>query len=190
MTGCVKKDLSSQLNNYIVYLKEVKGSSDNTVQAYCRDLSKFTSFAEEHGIDDFCAVTGEDVAEFKDHLVSCGLSSTSVSRTLSSLRGVFQHLISIGECETNPAKLIHNEKTEKKELIVLSSKEIEQLLSQPDPNDIKGLRDKAMLELLYATGIKVSELVGLNIDDFNPKMSTIRCGSGDRERFILIHFFL
>ena len=119
--------------------------------------------------------------------MNLGLSSASVSRTLSSLRSLFQYLIAEGVCEYNPAKAVHNDKVEKKELIVLTSKEVEKLLSQPDVNDAKGLRDKAMLEVLYATGIKVSELIALELSDFNSQLSFIRCGRGDKERFIPIY---
>ena len=96
-------------------------------------------------------------------------------------------MITEGVCENNPAKAVHNDKVEKKELIVLTSKEVEKLLSQPDTSDIKGLRDKAMIELLYATGIKVSELIALDVSDFNAQLSFIRCGSGEKERFIPIY---
>jgi integrase/recombinase XerD len=97
------------------------------------------------------------------------------------MRGLYQFFVMNGTCESNPAKVIHNDKVEKKEIAVLTSKEVEALLSQPDPNDIKGIRDKAMLEILYATGIKVSELIGLNVEDFNAQLSFIKCGEGEIE---------
>lgn len=188
MTGCENiNNLTSQLNNYFCYLSDIKKSSDNTLQAYKRDLQKFVNYAFAADINDFADVDADVVSDFKLHLSKEGLSSASVSRTLSSLRGVFQYLISEGVCDANPAKEVHNDKVEKKELMVLTSKEVESLLSQPDVNDIKGMRDKAMLEILYATGIKVSELIGLNIDDVNVQLSFIRCGEGDKERFIPIY---
>lgn len=186
MTGC-ENALNTQLNNYFTYLRNVKKSTDNTLQAYKRDLDKFIEYAEIVGISDFASVDTEIVADFKQHLTSKGLSSSSVSRTLSSMRGLFQFLVASGVCDSNPAKSVHNDKAEKKELLVLTSKEVETLLAQPNFNDIKGMRDKAMLEILYATGIKVSELIGLNIDDFNAQLSFIRCGSGEKERFIPIY---
>ena len=177
MTGCEKiNNLTSQLNNYFCYLTDVKKSTDNTLQAYKRDLQKFVDYASVSWIVDLIDVDADVVSDFKIHLAKIGLSSASVSRTLSSLRGVFQYLISEGICDSNPAKAVHNDKVEKKELMVLSSKEVEALLAQPDSNDIKGIRDKAMLEILYATGIKVSELIGLNIDDVNVQLSFIKCG--------------
>ena len=187
MTGCENKNLTSQLNNYFHHLKNVKKSSENTIQAYRRDLDKFIEFSNFRAIDDVSKVEFETISEFKVFLSKKGLSSSSVSRTLSSLRSLFRFLISEGVCENNPAKAVHNDKVEKKELIVLTSKEVEKLLSQPDASDIKGTRDKAMIELLYATGIKVSELIALDIADFNAQLSFVRCGSGEKERFIPIY---
>lgn len=188
MSGCEKTNqIITQLNNYFLYLKDTKKSSDNTIQAYKRDLQKFVEYAETSGIDDFTQVDFDTVSDFKLYLSKIGLSSSSVSRTLSSLRGLFQFLISVGVCKTNPAKSVHNDKAEKKEMTVPSAKEVEALLAQPDLNDVKGIRDKAMLEILYATGIKVSELIGLSIDDFNAQISFIRSGSGEKERFIPIY---
>ncbi|MBO5869932.1 MAG: tyrosine recombinase XerD [Clostridia bacterium] len=185
MIGC--ENLTSQLNNFLGFLRDVKKSSDNTVQAYRRDLEKFLDYALDERIDDFSSVDSDTVADFKRYLTAKGLSASSVSRTLSSMRSLYQYLISNGICESNPAKAVHNDKVEKKELMVLTSKEVETLLAQPDTTDIKGMRDKAMLEILYATGIKVSELIGLNIDDVNTQLSFIRCGSDDKERFIPIY---
>lgn len=187
MTGCEMNNLVSQLNNFFVYLREVKKSTDNTFQAYKRDLDKFLDYASVNNISDFCDVDTDVVNDFKQYLASKGLSASSVSRTLSSMRSLFQFLVSNGICDNNPAKAVHNDKVEKKELMVLTSKEVETLLSQPDVTDIKGMRDKAMLEILYATGIKVSELIGLQLDDFNIQLSFIRCGNGDKERFIPIY---
>lgn len=187
MTGCENNKLATQLNSYFVYLRDVKKSSENTVQAYKRDLQKFVDYAEVVGIVDFCEVDTNTVSDFKSYLAVKGLSSPSISRTLSSMRSLFQFLIAEGICTSNPAKAVHNDKAEKKEMTVLTAKEVEALLAQPDINDIKGIRDKAMLEILYATGIKVSELIGLTIDDFNAQLSFIRCGSDDKERFIPIY---
>jgi integrase/recombinase XerD len=188
MIGCESKNqLASQLNTYFDYLRDVKKSSDNTVQAYQRDLSKFYDYLVDIGIEDFACVDTDTIAKFKMHLNSVGLSSTSVSRTLSSMRGLYQFFVMNGLCEHNPAKAVHNDKAEKKDISVMTAKEVEALLAQPDQNDVKGIRDKAMLELLYATGIKVSELIGLTVDDFNAQLSFIRCGDGEKERFIPIY---
>jgi len=179
--------LSLQLNRYLTYLRDEKQSSVNTVQAYRRDLEKFFDFAAPRDIRSFAQLNPEDIEAYKLYLDSLGLSASSVSRSLSSLRGLFQYLLSVGVMESNPAKAVHNDKVVRKELNVLTSKEVDALLSQPDVNDIKGMRDKAMLELLYATGIKVSELIGLDLNDLNLSVSCIRCGDTGNERMIPLY---
>ena len=183
----VKDKMTSQYTEYIEYLKNVKKSSDNTLQAYVRDLKKFLDYAEANKLKDFSDVTVDDVSDFKTHLNTIGLSPASVSRSLSALRSLFQYLISQGIVEHNPAREIPNDKFEKKGPQVLTAKEIETLLAQPDTSDTKGKRDKAMLELLYATGIKVSELISLNVDDVNLQLSFLRCGAGEKERFVSLY---
>lgn len=183
----VKDRMTLQYTEYIDYLKNVRKSSDNTLQAYVRDLKKFLDFASSSGITSFSDVTSNDVAEYKRHLNSAGLSPASVSRSLSALRSMYQYLVSRGEAEHNPAREIPNDEVEKKAPQVLTAKEVELLLAQPNTDEIKGIRDKAMLELLYATGIKVSELVSLNVSDVNLQLSFIRCGSGEKERFISLY---
>lgn len=187
MLGCENLILLSQLNNYYCYLKDVKKSSDNTFMAYKRDIDKFLDYALSVDISDASDVDEEVINDFKIYLSSKGLSSPSVSRTLSSLRGFFNFLVTTGICENNPAKAVHNDKVQKKEISVLTSKEVDKLLAQPNVSDIKGLRDKAMLEILYATGIKVSELVGLKVEDVNVQLAFLRCGDGDKERFIPLY---
>ncbi len=186
MTGC-ENAFTSQLNIYYDYLRKEKKASDNTLQAYRRDLVKFTEYASESNIMDFADVDSDTVYDFKNYLTSNGLSSASVCRTLSSLRSLYSFFVSEGICDSNPARDVHNDKIPKQQLNILSSKEIDALLSQPDIADIKGIRDKAMLELLYATGIRVSELIGLDLNDFNSQLSFIRCGIGEKERFIPIY---
>lgn len=188
MTGCENLlSISSQLNNYYVYLTTEKKASDNTVQAYRRDLDKFLDYVSFLNLDNILDIDEGFIAEFKSHLAVKGLSSPSISRTLSSMRGFFAYLMSKGICDNNPAKAVHNDKIEKKDLQVLTAKEIEALLAQPDTNDIKGIRDKAMLEILYATGIKVTELINLRLEDFNAQLSFVRVGDGDKERFIPLY---
>ena len=124
MTCCENINIVSQLNNFFTYLREDKQASDNTVQAYARDLDKFLEFASANNITDLCDVNSDSVAEFKTSLNSKGLSSSSVSRTLSSLRSLFKYLMVAGICDTNPAKSVHNDKSTRKDMNVLTSKEI------------------------------------------------------------------
>ena len=188
MTGqIIEKNIYLQFNDYMSYLKDVKKSSDNTLQAYERDLTKFMDYARIESIYSFCDVDVDKVTAYKKYLSDSGLSPSSVSRSLSALRSMFQYLIISGECDHNPAREVPNDKYEKKGPQVLNSKEIELLLSQPSTDDIKGIRDKGMLELLYATGIKVTELINLNIVDVNLQLSFIRCGTDSKERFIPLY---
>ena len=170
--------------DYVVYLQREKHCSPNTLSAYRRDMQKFFDYAEEFGIASFDRVTAADVSSYKQYLLRRGLSASSVSRSLSALRGLYQYLISVGATDHNPAREIPNDKVAKKGPQVLTNKEIELLLSQPSPNDLKGIRDKAMLELLYATGIRVTELITLKTADVNLQMGFIICKDSNKERVI------
>ena len=179
--------LIEQVNQYLDYQKNSRNSSDNTVMAYRRDLEKFFVFAEKNHIGSYADLTVDEVEKYKTYLSASGLSSNSVSRSLSALRSLIQYLISIGQAKSNPAKSVHNDKADKKALNILTNAEIDSLLNQPDVKEVKGLRDKAMLETLYATGIKVTELINLNLSDVNTTLSFIRVGSGENERLIPIY---
>ena len=172
---------------YINFLKETKKASENTFLAYMRDINKFYKYAELIGLSDYTEVDKTTVEAYKKHLNDEGLSSSSVSRALSALRSLMQFLVSSGTVKSNPAKEIHNDKVQKSLPSVLSNKEIDALLSQPKGKDPKSLRDKAILELLYATGIKVSELIELDISDINLQLSIVRCVKGDKERIIPLY---
>jgi len=179
--------LTEQFNIYLDYLLEEKHTSDNTLQAYRRDISKFMDYAAKNGFSSFDDVKESDVCEYKNSLVSSGFSVASVSRSLSALRSMYQFLFSRDIVSHNPAREIHNDKVEKRDPKILSNKEIDALLSQPNVSDIKGMRDKAMLELIYATGMKVTELVSLNVDDLNLSIPFVRVASGEKERFIPLY---
>ena len=164
------------------YLTNQKANSANTRESYLRDTLYFLEFLSNAGVDPLMA-DERDIQGYVDHLYDLKRSPTTISRNLASVRCFYKFLIFRGMIDYNPAKGIKLEKTEKKLPQVLSGEEIELLLSQPSPNDLKGIRDKAMLELLYATGIKVSELVSLDVDDVNLSLSFIKCGNGGKERF-------
>ncbi len=180
-------DVKLLITEYLDDIERSGETSKNTLQAYKRDLGKFCDFAYEHDINDIICVDSETIEDFKEYLNISGLSVSSSSRTLSALRSFFCKLISDGIVETNPAKEVHNDKAEKRDTNILSQKDIELLLSQPNMKDIKGIRDKAMLELLYATGIKVSELIALDIDDLNLQISFLKVGNDDKQRFIPLY---
>lgn len=175
------------LGDYLVFLRETKKSSENTLQAYERDLSKFVDFLNSKRIEDLAEVTSDVIMDYKTSMTNGGFSPATVSRCLSAIRSMFQYLVMNDVVDFNPAREIHNEKCEKKAPQILTNKEIEILLAQPSQTDVKGIRDKAMLELLYATGIKVSELISLDVDDVNLQLSFIRCVKGEKERIISLY---
>ncbi len=180
-------DVKQLITEYIADIEESGSASRNTLQAYKRDLGKFAEYAFEHDINDICDVDSDTIADFKEYLNESGLSVSSSSRTLSALRSFFCRLLADGVVNANPAKEIHNDKPEKRDTNILSQKDIELLLAQPNLKDIKGIRDKAMLELLYATGIKVSELIALDVDDLNLQISFLKVGNDDKQRFIPLY---
>ena len=164
------------LEAYEEYLIQVKHSSENTVSSYMRDLRQYAAYLQELNIDvidaDQNAVHG-----YVDHMHDKGKSAATVSRCLASMKSLYSFAISQGMKETNPVMGIHVEKTEKKLPQILTGKEVELLLDQPKCTDLKGYRDKAMLELLYATGIRVSELINLDVTDVNILGGLFKCGT-------------
>ena len=161
------------------YLAEQKPNSANTRESYLRDTLHFLEFLSESGVVPEQAGE-EDIQGYVDHLHELGRSPTTITRNLASVRCFYKFLIFRGLLDKNPAKGIKLERAEKKLPQVLSGEEINLLLAQPDITDPKGCRDKAMLELLYATGIRASELINLDIGDINLRSGVLYC-RGTRE---------
>jgi len=174
------------LEKYEEYLINDKHASGNTIASYMRDLNQFASYLSGCGLA-FGQVIRDTICEYVDYLRDKGKSSATISRSLASLRSFFAYCLSQTWCETNPVMNIHLEKTEKKLPQILTGKEVELLLDQPKCTDLKGFRDKAMLELLYATGIRVSELINLDVTDVNIPGSFIKCASGSKVRIIPLY---
>ena len=160
--------------------------SENTRAAYSRDVAEFVAFEGVRGMTDLLGVTSTEIIAFLHHLKSMGKSSATVNRKLASLRSFFHYLIYAGLMEQNPTENIKSPKIERKKVEYLEMDEIEKLMAVPD-DSVRGLRDRAILEVLYATGIRVSELIGLNIDDVSLPGSFIRCESGEKVRIIPIY---
>ena len=171
---------------YEDYLIHTKHASANTVSSYMRDIRQYASYLS--GIDvDVLEADQSVVSAYMQWLQSIGKSPATVSRCLASLKSLYLFALSEDEIEQNPVHNIKVEKAEKKLPQILTGKEVELLLQQPKVTEMKGCRDKAMLEVLYATGIRVSELIGLNIDDVSLPGSFIRCESGEKTRIIPIY---
>jgi integrase/recombinase XerD len=178
--------MDTYLAEYERYLNDEKHASANTVSSYMRDLKQFASYIAERQLE-LTQVTQERISTYLDYLSGQGKSPATVSRSLASIKGFYHHLLDQGVVEENPAIHVAAVKAEKKLPQVLTGKEVERLLAQPKCTDMKGYRDKAMLELLYATGIRVTELISLNITDVNLAGSFIRCESKGKERIIPLY---
>ncbi|MFI3206604.1 MAG: tyrosine recombinase [Clostridia bacterium] len=169
------------------YLEKQKSTSKNTIDSYLRDVNSFLSYLTAEKIPSPLKVDEVVVTSFIDDLRNKGKSNSTISRHVSSVRCFYKFLMFIKITDKNPAKSVKVEKIEKKLPQVLSGQEISQLLALPSLIDPKGCRDKAMLELLYSTGIRVSELINLNIEDVNLRAGTIFCNASKNRRSIPVH---
>lgn len=171
---------------FILYLHNTKNTSKNTEISYERDLKKFARYLEEQQITDFCSVTQTDIQGYLTEIRRENLASSTISRNIASIRALFHYLFSEGKIRENPADNLKTPKIEKKLPEILSIEEVDRLLRQPDQRTPKGIRDNAMLELLYATGMRVSELIHLQITDVNLQMGYVVCHDNEKERIIPI----
>ncbi len=169
------------------YLKNRRAASPNTVVSYVRDVKRFLSFESQNGLQNPADVTTDEIGDYVEYLKRLKKSGATVVRNIASLRCFYTFLVCSGEAAANPAKSVKLEKLPKKLPQILNGKEIELLLAQPDPAGFKGCRDKAMLELLYATGIRVSELVSLNVADINIRSGLLCCCSQRSRRVVPVH---
>lgn len=166
------------------YLLDYKQASRNTFLSYTRDISQFEKFLSYEGLLSFSSVTRDQVEKYIQWMKKNGKSVSTVSRALASLKCFYGFLDTRGEIRENPVEGITPDKQPKKLPQILTGSEVERLLEQPECKDAKGYRDKAMLELLYATGMRVTELIELEEKDVNLSAGIIRCESKGKERFI------
>ena len=174
------------LSGYERFLTEEKKASPNTLSSYLRDVRQYLDWLEEEGISPTQALHA-DVEAYTRSMTAKGKSAATVTRCQASLKSFYSWLIQIGQISENPARGLSQTKVERKLPHILTSREVELFLEQPDPSDAKGCRDKAMLELLYATGIRVSELIGLDLDNINLSAGFIRCANRGKERIIPLY---
>ena len=177
-------DLISAYENY---LSRVKQASANTVSSYLRDIRQFSEWLQQNTNVGVLDAQQLNIRTYLDLLVREGRSCATISRTLASLKNFYAYLVSSGFLAQAPTMEVHIDRGEKKLPQILSGREIELLLQQPVQTDPKGYRDKAMLETMYATGIRVTELVSLNVDDVNLELGIIKCTSGSRSRTIPLY---
>ena len=171
-------------NKFQDYLVNVKKSSSNTLSSYLRDIRQFGEYLDSHEDVGYADADEEILGNYISYLRNEGKSVSTVSRNIASLKCFYTYLVSQHMTESNPTGKLVPDKATQKLPQILTSKEVELLLEQPDRNDLKGYRDKAMLELLYATGMRVSELISLDVSDVNLSVGVVRCVSHDKERFI------
>lgn len=179
--------MNNHLDDFAVYLKTVKKSSDNTVEAYIRDVSQFISYCTLNNIGSIESINHEHILAYTDFLKVIGKSDATKTRVIASIKCYFKFLVSIGAINTNPSDGIKNPRNTKKLPGILDSKEIMLLLSQPKGDDYKSIRDRAMLELLYATGIRVSELIELSVTDINLQIGILNLQNSRSSRIIPIY---
>lgn len=176
--------MKDYISEFSEYLKIYRHSSENTIASYKRDLKNFSNYLNSCGIKDIKSVTKTNIMAYIYELQKEQRASSTISRNIASLRSFFHYLTRAGIISTNLATDIEIPKVEKKAPEILSTEQMELLLEQPSGNDKKSIRDKAMLELLYATGMRVSELIALKKEDINLSLEYIRCNSHGKERII------
>lgn len=178
--------MNDLITSYIEYIDTVKRASANTKSSYNTDLHKFSNYMAKVAIKEVADVTETTVNAFVIDLQDMGLSSASISRNIASLRSFFLYLLKQGIVKNDPTESIKSPKIEKKAPVILDVTEINRLLEAPSKNTPKEIRDKAMLELLYATGMRVSELISIKTTDVNLSMNFIVCHDNYKERVIPI----
>ena len=176
--------MNTYVKEYTSFMTDIRHKSLNTVESYKRDVTQYISYLDGTGVTDISSTTKTTVLSYLLYLQKEGRASSTVSRTLASLRLYYLFMMQNGVVKSNPTSNLEAPHVEKKIPKILSGEEVELLLEQPKDCDNKGIRDKAMLELLYATGIRVSELINLDVSDVNVPMSFVRCKGGKKERII------
>lgn len=176
------------IRTYENYLIKVKQASENTVSSYMRDIRQFSEWLSENGVPDLVSATQVNIRDYLAYLQAQGKSGATVSRSLASLKNFYAYAVSEGFLEASPVSSdIHVQRGEKKLPQILTGKEVELLLAQPVCVDHKGYRDKAMLEVMYATGMRVTELISLNVEDVNLELGLVKCHSGKKSRVIPLY---
>ena len=176
--------MTEDIKDFVVYLREVKRTSANTEMSYQRDLLQMASYLREKGITEVSKVTRTSLNSYILHLEKEGKATTTISRVLASMKAFFHYELSCGRIRRDPAELIKAPRVKKKLPTILTVEEVNCLLAQPGGEAPKEIRDKAMLELLYATGIRVSELIHLKLEDVNLNVGFITCRDGVKERTV------
>ena len=175
--------MEKQLKLFFEFLEVDKKLSNNTLQSYKRDLKQFRRYIEAFQIP-YNRVDEETIQDYIQELEELGKKPSTISRCIASIRSFYQYVLKKGKVKKDPTKNIQSPKVEKRTPCVLTSKEVELLLEQPKDIDLKGIRDKAMLEFAYATGMRVTEIISLDIDDINFTEGYVNCRKANKQRII------
>ena len=175
--------MEKQIKLFLEFLQNEKKLSDNTLQSYKRDILQYQSYIEESKIN-YTKVSKEDIKTYLNYLKQIGKKASTISRNLASIRSFYQFLIRNKKIKSDPTEDVQSPKVEKRVPSVLTAQEVELLLEQPRNVDLKGTRDKAMLEFAYATGMRVTEIINLNIENINLEEGYVICYSGSKQRNI------
>lgn len=179
--------MKTYIDEYKVYLREVKKCSENTFEAYIRDVEQFTRYCTEQGISSVNDIESDDIDRYLIFIIANGKSASTKTRTIASIRCYFKFLTAKKIIPVDCARSLKNPRNQQKMPDILTSNEVLTLLLQPSGGDYKSMRDRAMLELLYATGIKVSELIALNVSDVNLQIGIVHIKSANHERIVPVY---
>lgn len=175
--------MEKKIKLFLEFLQNEKKLSDNTLQSYKRDIIQYQNYIEENQIN-YTKVSKEDIKTYLNYLKKVGKKSSTISRNLASIRSFYQFLIRNRKIKNDPTEDVQSPKVEKRIPSVLTAQEVELLLEQPKDVDLKGTRDKAMLEFAYATGMRVTEIINLNIENVNIEEGYVICRTGAKQRNI------
>ncbi len=182
--GRISVSMEKEINAFILYLHNVKNTSNNTEMSYKRDLEKVEHFMISRGKKDAASVSAEDLSDYVKYLEDNKFAAATVSRNIASLKAFYHYMTEEGIVSEDISEKLKAPKIEKKIPEIMTPDEVVRLLEQPSGNSLKEIRDKAMLELLYATGIRVTELITLKLSDINMQMNFILCRDRTKERVI------
>lgn len=175
--------MDKQISSFLEFIENDKKLSANTLQSYKRDILQYKRYVEENKIN-YIKVKTNDIKEYLQYLHDMNKKSSTISRNLASIRLFYQYLLRNSKVKSDPTEGIQSPKIEKRVPSILTAQEVSLLLEQPKNIDLKGIRDKAMLEFAYATGMRVTEIISLDIDDANLENGYVTCKNGNKQRNI------
>ena len=175
--------MEKQLKLFFDFLENEKKASNNTLQSYKRDIKQYENYLEQKQ-KEYSEITSKEMKEYIEHLQEIGKKPSTISRNIASIRSFYQYEVKNKKIKEDPTEGIQSPKVEKRVPSILTSNEVSLLLEQPKGTDLKGIRDKAMLEFAYATGMRVTEIISLNVEDVNLDEGYVVCKNGSKQRTI------